>query len=186
MNTNRDRLDDAIDAVSRRMTSVPEDDGLGLRITAALPDRSSWAWYGWIGRVAVGALASLAIIVVMRAFDESSTNVQTDVQKTVQTNVQTNVQTDVQTNVQTDVQPNARPNARPNDRMNARPNARLNARLNDRLNVPDHDFSLPSIESIAALNIDDLTPASLPEDAPLTVESLQISDLPLTAEFSPR
>ena len=40
MNTQREHLDDAIDAVAARMTRVEENDALATRILASLPDRS--------------------------------------------------------------------------------------------------------------------------------------------------
>jgi len=50
----------------------------------------------------------------------------------------------------------------------------------------DHEFSLPAMAKVAALAVDTLPPASLPEDAPLTVAPLAIAGLPLTADFPQR
>jgi len=51
----------------------------------------------------------------------------------------------------------------------------------------DFDRSLPAIAAMSVLELDSLAPASLPEDAPLTLKPLAIESLPLTDDsFSPR
>ena len=74
MNTNQDRLDDAIDRVTARMTAVEEDAALAGRIVSSLPERSVWLPQVWIARLAMGALAALAVVVVLRPFDDGSTD----------------------------------------------------------------------------------------------------------------
>ena len=46
MNTNRDRLDEAIDHVAARLTRVEDRRALAARIVDALPERSPW--FGWL------------------------------------------------------------------------------------------------------------------------------------------
>jgi len=51
----------------------------------------------------------------------------------------------------------------------------------------DFEHSLPSIAAVAALQLEVIAPATLPEDATLTLEPLALADLPLTADpISPR
>ena len=75
MTTNRDRLDEAIDMIAARMTNVENDAALAARIASALPERADWFPRVWIARLATGALATLAVIVVLRPFYEGSTDV---------------------------------------------------------------------------------------------------------------
>jgi len=73
MTTNRDRLDEAIDLVTARMTKVEEDTALAARIAVALPERRfglTWIRAGWAPRLAMLALAALAITVVLRTFEK--------------------------------------------------------------------------------------------------------------------
>jgi hypothetical protein len=175
MNTNPDRLDDAIDAVAARMTNVTEENGLAMRIADALPERSQWLPFAWISRIAIGALATGAIILVLPTFDDGSTTVlRTD--DAVAVPIVEQPADDLRTLVEPRQIVRRTSESRP---LNLR-------RTTDDVERPDHERSLAPIESAAALDIAALTPAMLPEDAPLTVESLQIADLPLTAEFSPR
>ena len=176
----RDQLDQAIDHVAARLTHVTHDEALARRIIETLPERSGWSLHWLMPRLAITAVLAIGVsLVVLRMFDERSTNVQTG----VQTNVQTNVQTDVPTHALS----NDRLNARPNGRMNDRLNVRLNVRLNDRLEVPDFDRSLEALDALGALSLASVAPSVLLEDALLTLPQLAIEELPLTAEtISPR
>ena len=50
----------------------------------------------------------------------------------------------------------------------------------------DFEFSLPPIEAVASLELEAIAPASLAEDAPLTLQPLAIVDLPTAEANSPR
>jgi len=169
-----DRLDDAIDAVAMRMTSVEETDAFATRILASLPDRSPWILQSWIPRLAItAALGIAATFVVLRTFDAGSTDVlrSTDNRSTM---------------VLAAAVPEHRTLVEPPQIVRR---TIVERSQNDRrtIDVPDHERSLPSIAAVAGLNIDSLAPSALPEDAPLTLAPLAIADLPLTAEsISPR
>jgi hypothetical protein len=54
------------------------------------------------------------------------------------------------------------------------------------LDGPDFDRSLPAIDAMTALIVNDVTPGELAAPAALVLEPIVIADLPLTAEsFSP-
>ena len=173
---HRDRLDDAIDTTAARMTAVADDDSLALRIVSSLPERSAWSLHWLMPRLAItAALAMATAFVVLRSFDDRSATV-LRTEKAGGPIVEL-----VAPAERTVVAP---PLVVRGTIAEPRSNARRTAVDADR---PDHAFSLPAITAATALHIDALTPANLPEDAPLTVESLEIADLPLTADFiSPR
>ena len=170
-----DRVDDAIDQVAARMTRVDDDAELAARIIASLPERSGWS-LGWLlPRLAITAAVGLAAAtVVLRTFDDRSTTVLRTFEGR---------STDVQLAV-----------AAPENRTSVEPPLIVRRTIvepssNDRrtIGAPDHERSLPSLGTVAMLPFDSLAPASLPEDAPLTLKPLEIADLPLTADiFSPR
>ena len=171
----RDQLDEAIDTVAARLTQVAEDEGLGQRIISELPERTTWlVWVSasWALRLAVIALATSALAVVLRTFYDGSTDVLRTESATAPVAIVELPSNDRRTIVEpplivrrTTVEPS----------------------LNVRRTEADFEFSLPAIEAVAALGVDALTPASLAVDGPLTVESLEIADLPLTSEsFAPR
>ncbi len=183
MNTNRDRLDEVIDGVAARMTSVEEDAALAARIASTLPDRRlGWTWIlaGWAPRLAVLAMAAVAITVVLRTFDDRSTNVlRTEVAKGTSPIVEL-----PSNHRRTPIEPSSvEPSSVEPSSGEPPSNLRRTAGYTDH---PDHEFSLPAIAAVAALGVDPLAPVNLAEDAPLTIESLEIADLPLTTDFSPR
>jgi hypothetical protein len=174
MNTRRDHLDDAIDHVAARLVHAADDATLSTRIVAALPERSGWRLSWLMPRLAVtAALAIGASLVVLRTFDDRSTNVletfdgrSTDVQLAV-----------------------AVPEHRPTEPAASARRTIGESSSDDRRTVdrPDFERSLPALEGAGLLTFGALAPLTLPEDALLTLEPLAISDLPLTAEtISPR
>ncbi len=175
----RDRLDDAIDIVAARLTTVAHDEEFAQRITSRLPDRSGWSLRGLVLRGALGAIVLAFVLTgVRRTFDERSTDVRRPFD-----NRSTTVRQPFDDR-STIVQSNVRVNASSNDRVNASSNDRKNALSNDRENARSNDFerSLPALPAASALSLESLAPVSLTEDAPLTLVPLAIADLPLTAE----
>ena len=76
----RDHLDDAIDTVAARMTAIAQDDGNPLtveRIVAALPQRRPlfWILQGWAPGFAAAVLAVTTGLIVLRPFNDGSTEV---------------------------------------------------------------------------------------------------------------
>jgi hypothetical protein len=176
MNSNPDRIDDAIDRVAARMTNVTEDNGLAMRIANALPERSQWLPFGWISRVTVGALATGAIIVVLRTFDESSTTVLRTEVATAPSLVAERSSNDRRTMVEPPVIVRRTSVERP---LNV-------ARTKGEADSSDFERSLAAIDAPNELAIGALAPSGLASDAPLEVAPLAIAELPLTADFSPR
>jgi len=177
----RDHLDEAIDLTAARMTVVAEDEGLASRIAQGLPDRSRWLPYGWLPRFAMGALATVAVIVVLRSFDYRSTEVGPAKAGHHTANVPP-AQAGA-ADVPAEVGPR---------RVGVESAVRRTKGLQVMAVPPvpvdrsDHEFSLPAVAVPGALTLGSLSPVALPEGAPLTIESLEIADLPLTADFSPR
>ena len=66
MTTHRDLLDEAIDHVAQRLTSVDEDAQFASRIIAALPERMTW--FGWLTHAWAPRLAMMAIVAGTLAF----------------------------------------------------------------------------------------------------------------------
>jgi len=172
---DRDRLDEAIDLVAARMTHVDDDAALASRIVAALPERPAWSLHWLMPRLAITAALALATaFVVLRSFDDrSATVLQTE-------NAPAPVVAPAPVAQRAVVEaPPIVPRGIGRPASNA-------PRTAEDLDRPDHDFSLPAIAAVAALNVDTLMPASLPEDEPLTVAPLTIADLPLGGESFPR
>jgi hypothetical protein len=175
MNTNRDHLDDAIDAFAARMTRVEENDAFAARVLASLPDRSPWILHSWIPRLAITAgLAGITIVVVLQPFSVRSTTV---LRSAVLSSPSVELAI-AALEYRTTVEPPSivrrtfveRPQ---NDRRTS--------------DVADFERSLPALGAVTALVFDSLAPVSLPEDAALTLLPLATEDLPLTAEtISPR
>ena len=130
--------------------------------------------FGWIARIAVGALATVAIVVFVRSSGPAKAGHHSAGIAPAEAASASVTPADVEQRSASVVSAFGRTNAA------ARTNSGL---VVDR---PDHEFSLPAIAAAAAMAIDPLAPANLAEDAPLTVESLQIADLPLTTELSQR
>jgi hypothetical protein len=168
-----DHLDRAIDAVAARLTRVEQDDAFAQRIVNALPERSPTYW--WAPRLAFTAALAIGVsLVVLRTFDERST----DVLRTENPSApmaaypaaaanRTAVELELIVR-RTIVEPPQ------NDRRTT-------------VDVPDFDRSLEAIDALGALSLASVAPSVLPEDAPLTLPPLAIEELPLTAEtISPR
>ncbi len=171
MNTNRDRLDDAIDRIAARMTNVEDDAALAGRIVAALPERSARSWRWLMPRLAVGTFAALTVAVVLRPFYDGST----DVLRTEGANVPLAIAEPASNDRRTIVEPPVIVRRTPVEHPS-----------NDRRTISDHEFSLPSIPAPEALIVDSMAPEALAGADALELASLVIADLPLTAEFPPR
>jgi hypothetical protein len=172
MNTNRDRLDDAIDQVVTRMVRVEENAALASQILNALPARASW--FGWLFHSWAPRLAMIAIVVtagIVWGNRKPATSPQLD--PLASTTTATEPAAFVST-----VREAAPHRALPLERL--APVERLEP-------TADFDRSLPSIGVVASLEFDSLAPDAVPESEGLVLESLVIADLPLTAEpISPR
>lgn len=191
MNTNRDlsavarsaKVDDAIDHVAARMTRVDDDPMLASRIVAALPERSAWSLRWLMPRLAItAALAGLAITVVLRTFDEGSTGVGPAEAGHHSVSGGGAAAPGGVGPAQVGHHGVGVNSAKPINVVSAFRRTD-SGRTTSALDGPDHEFSLPAIEAVAALDVNALAPANLPEDAPLTVEPLVIADLPMTEEF---
>ena len=171
MNTERDRLDEAIDIIAARMTRVEEDAALAGRIVSSLPERSVWLPRVWISRFAMGALATLAITVVLRTFDDGSTDV---------------LRTDSATAAPTSVEPLSHELRTLVEPPVIVRRTTVEQASNDRRTLSDHEFALPSIPAPEALIVDSMAPELLAAADALELASLVIADLPLSSDFPPR
>lgn len=171
------RLDDAIDQVTARMTAVTPDDDLAVKIVSALPERPGSLSLVWIARFAMGALATLALAVVLRTFDDGSSGVGPAEAGRHSASVTPFEAGNM--GVTPDLEPRAVSVASALRRADSR-------RPTIESDSQDHEFSLAAIDAVAALDVGAIALADLSEDAPLTLEPLVIADLPLTAEFSPQ
>jgi hypothetical protein len=168
----RDHLDEAIDAVATRMTSVEPDSALASRIADALPERSGWLPWIRMARLAIGVgVAGVAITMVLRLFDDGATQVR----RTASANAPL-----------TSVEPS------PNDRRTPVEPPSHTRRTPVEPSPPetspgtDHEFSLAPLASAEALALSSLSPPSLPPEDALTIDPLHVADLPLTVEFPER
>ena len=169
----KEDLEKAIDRVAARLTHVDEDASLASRIVAALPARNPWLeWlvHSWAPRLAV----VLAIIVASGLMVNRTTMPNSEVPREVVAMAPTT------SPVSVEPEPDR---TTPSERLE-----RLEPLEPVEQMMPlDHEFSLPAIPAAAALNIAAPAPESLTVDGPLTIELLEIADLPLTFEsFSPR
>jgi hypothetical protein len=171
MNTQHDRLDDAIDRVAARMTRVEDNEAFAARILAALPDRSPWTLHWLMPRLAMIAIILTAGVVWGYRRPQSIAPVASPIASVPTVSRPTALVAAVR-----ELGTNRTKPVEPLERLEPLERASV-----------DHERSLPSIAAVAALDIDSLAPGSLPEDAPLTLAPLAIADLPLTAEsISPR
>ena len=174
MNTNRDRLDDAIDDVVTRMVHVKENDALATQIIHALPERVSW--FGWLFHSWAPRLAMIAIVVVAGIVWGNRTPPTTP-------QLDPLARTVTATTEPAAFVASVRP-AAPIRTMPLEPVEPLEPLEPSRT---DFDRSLPELAAVASLDFDSLAPASLLASEGLVLESLVIADLPLTAEpISPR
>ena len=172
MTTNRDRLDEAIDRVAARMTHVDDNGALTGQIVNALPERSigfGWWFRSWAPRLAMVAVVIAAGIVWSNRGTQESSPIAATIAGSPNTDLIPLVAS------VREAEPNRTLPLEPLEPLE--PMEPSNA---------DFEFSLPSIAAVAALELEMIAPASLPEDAPLTLAPLAIADLPLTDGFSPR
>ena len=170
----RDQLDHAIDQVAARLTHVDEDDTLAARISSSLPERRgglTWLLAGWAPRLAMLALAAFAVTVVLRTFDDRSTEV---LRSAVLSSPA--MQPAAVTEHRTDVEPAQIVRRTVVERSQ-----------NDRRTIQDFERSLAAVAAPDALILESLSPESLPAEDALAIAPLAIADLALTAEsFPPR
>lgn len=170
------RLDDAIDRVAARITSVEEDDALAARIASSLPERSQWSLHWLMPRLAIAAALAIGMtLVVLQTFDEGS--------PTVLRSENTGSRI---------VEPRSIVEPPSNDRRTSveRPlrvrRTTVEPSSNDPRTEGDHEYSLAAIAAPEALGVGSLARDALPADDGLAIAPLVIADLPLTADFSPR
>lgn len=175
----RDQLDEAINVIAARMTNVEEDAALAARIANALPERSRWLPYGWLPRFAVGALATIAIIVVLRPFDEGSPVVG-PAKAGHHTASVTPAEAGIAVVAPAEVG-QRRVGVESAFRRTKGPQGMAVA-----VESPDHERSLEALDAPKALALSSLAPLDLASEEPLEVESLAIAALPLSSDFSPR
>jgi hypothetical protein len=158
-------FDTAIDAVAKQLTRVEPDPHLSARIAASLPDRSPWALGWWAPRLAALAIVVAAGIVWGNGTEQVSTPTASPLVSTQSANSPIALMASVR-----EAEPNR---TRPLEPVEPLEPLHL---------VSDFDRALPAIEALASLELDALSPASLPEDAPLTVAPLAMTDLALTPD----
>jgi hypothetical protein len=172
MNTNRDRLDDAIDDVVTRLVHVKENDALATQIINALPERVSW--FGWLFHSWAPRLAMIAIVAVAGIVWGN---------RTPATTPQLDPLASTLTVPQPVVLVASVREAEPNRTMpleHLEPLERMEPSA-------DFDRSLAAVAAPGVLTIESLSPASLPAEDALAIAPLAIADLALTAEsFPPR
>jgi hypothetical protein len=171
-------LDEAIDYVAARLTHVEDDAAMASRIVSALPERATW--FGWLFHSWAPRLAMIAVVVAAaillsqrRPMPIAPAVTQPPVASGSMGPVVGLVASIAPAPVRTKLLEPLEPlePVEPVEPVELR---------------SDHEFSLPAIEAVAALEMDSLLPAGLPEDAPLTVAPLAIAELPLTADFPQR
>jgi hypothetical protein len=173
MNTNRDRLDEAIDHVVTRMVRVEENDVLATQIVNALPERASW--FGWLFHSWAPRLAMIAVVVAAGIVWGNRKPAPTP---------QPNPLASTMSAIGPVALVAAVREAEPNRTMPLEPVEPLEPLEPSSM---DFDRSLPAIAPVVSLNFDSLAPDALPASEGLVLESLVIADLPLTAEpISPR
>jgi len=176
MNTNRDRLDETIDIVAARMTNVEKDAALAARIANSLPERRlGWTWIraGWAPRLAMLALAALAITVVLRTHHSDRVTPPKPGHQSVSV---TPAEPGVVRVGSGDVKPRRVSVGFAFRRTGSRTT----------IDRPDHQRSLAPIDAPGALSLTALTPSELALEPALVLAPLEIADLPLSSDFSPR
>jgi hypothetical protein len=170
MNTNRDQLDDAIDRVATRLTHVEDDTVFASRVIALLPERTTW--FGWLTQSWAPRLAMIAVIVVAAVLwnGRRTTEAPAGSQPLA--------------SVATVKQPSMLVASVPREAL-----APVRTKPLERLEPmePMEPFvGLPSVASPVAIDLASLNPGDLPAEGSLSVPSLVIGDLPLTAETFPQ
>lgn len=164
----RDPIDTAIDQVTARMVQVRADEDLALRIAAALPERSSR--FGWLipQFAAIAAFALAAVVWTTRDTATPSLLPSSDV-------------------VAVMAVPNTVSAVEPGTAFRTQPLELLEPLEPLEPLEGDHERSLPAIDAMTALVVSDVAPVELPATPALTLDPIEITDLPLTAEsFPPR
>jgi hypothetical protein len=173
MNDQRDRLDDAIDRVTARLTHVDEDPIFVSRVVAALPERVSWL--GWLFHAWAPRLAMMAIVV------GAATLVSRRGPAPIAPETNAPIVAVSPVTPPAELVAAVAPAA-----VSTWPLERLEPLERMEPLRHDHERSLAGIEAPAALAMQSLAPADLPADEGLSLAPLAIADLPMTAEFPPR
>ena len=176
MTTHRDQLDEAIDRVAARMTQVDDNDALASQIVNALPERS--IGFGWLFRSWAPGLAMIAVVIAAGiVWSNRGTPESSPIASPIAGAPNTEV-TPLVASVR---------EAEPNRTLPLEPVEPLEPlELSLEPSKTDFEHSLPSIAAVASLELEVIAPATLPEDAPLTLAPLAIADLPMAENISPR
>jgi len=170
MNTNRDQLDDAIDSVAKRLTHVEDDAVFASRVIASLPERTTW--FGWLTHSWAPRLAMIAVIVVTAVLWN---NRRTTELPPIQ--IAATFPPFAGCMCVYEVEPVVPVRIKPVERLE--PMEPLGPRS-------DFDRSLPAVASPVAIDVASLTTGGLPAEDSLSLPSLVVADLPLTAETFPQ
>jgi hypothetical protein len=172
---DRHPLDDVIDRVAKQLTRVEDDPHLASRIAASLPDRSRSVFGWWAPRLAmIAVVVAAAIVWGTRAPRESAHVVQPLASSQPLATPVTFVAAVIDL-----LEPGPMPLERVEPMEPMEPMGLVRA-------AHDFEFSLPSIEAVASLELEVIAPEGLPEDAPLTLAPLAIGELPMAENISPR
>ena len=176
MSTKRDHLDDAIDAAVSLMVRTESDEAFAAQIINGLPARSmwdGWLFQSWAPRIAmIAVIVAAGIIWDARGSRESNAVIEPLAFSQPLSAPVTFVAA-------------ARERLERNRTMPLE-HLELLEPVEPVPSTADFEFSLPGIEAVAALQVDPVAPASLSEDAPLTLAPLAIADLPMAENISPR
>ena len=164
MKTQRDRLDNAIDAVAARLTRVEDNGALAAQIIGALPARTSRLRWLIPQFAAIGAIVIAGLVWTTRNTPRARATLPS-----------ANL-------APTTGFANAVAANEPGTALGTLPVEPLQRVEPLEPLGGDHERSLPAIAALRSLDFDSLAPVSLPEGAPLTLEPLAIADLPLTAD----
>ena len=173
MNTNRVDLDDAIDRVAKRLTHVEDDAVFASRVIASLPERTTW--FGWLTHAWAPRLAMIAAIVVGAVLWNNRRTTESP------------VGSEPLASVATVSQPTtfvASVNRELLEPVRTKPLERLEPL--EPMEPMEAFSGLPSVEAPTALALNDVAPEALVDARVLSVPSLVIADLPLTAETFPQ
>ena len=168
MNTNRVDLDDAIDRVAKRLTHVEDDAVFASRVIASLPERATW--FGWLTHSWAPRLAMIAIVAVAAMLWNGRRTTELPAVE-IAANAPPSVP------LPGAVEPVVPVRTKPVERVE------LVEPLEPR---SDFDRSLPAVASPVAIDVASLTTGGLPAEDSLSLPSLVVADLPLTAETFPQ
>ena len=170
MNINRDHLDEAIDHVAKRLTHVEDDAVFASRVVASLPARTTW--FGWLTHSWAPRLAMIAVVALGAALWNARRTTESPVRTATLAGVPT--VSEPSTFV-------ASATREPLAPVRTTPVERL-----EPMEPLEPFVGLPSVEAPAALALNEVTPAPLADGAALSLPSLVIAELPLTAESFPQ